>query len=241
MVGYLGENGVHSLCECNCGLEVQLGGRRSALHPHPGRQGAPGLAGLRLREAPPSRLLPERPRSTHAPLRRGRRDLRGDRLGHGDPRGCRTSRGRARRARRRVDLLLRRRRPGEPPPGAYATATRRALGSRYRSSALAQEKTGEFWVERPHDRGHDARGLRALRGGVFLGKNPWHSHWPSARARHAQEIAKDPEAHDDRDRPASHRNRGAGRHPSAGAARADAWLLAAMVAILVRTICSTSA
>ena len=35
---------------------------------------------------------------------------------------------------------------GNHLPGAYGTATRRALGSRYRSSALAQEKTGEFWV-----------------------------------------------------------------------------------------------
>lgn len=35
---------------------------------------------------------------------------------------------------------------GNHLPGVYASATRRALGSRYRSSALAQEKTGEFWV-----------------------------------------------------------------------------------------------
>ncbi len=35
---------------------------------------------------------------------------------------------------------------GNHLPGAYAVATRRALGMRYRSSALAQEKTGEFWV-----------------------------------------------------------------------------------------------
>lgn len=30
--------------------------------------------------------------------------------------------------------------------GAYSSATRRALGSVYRSNALAQEKTGEMWV-----------------------------------------------------------------------------------------------
>ena len=35
---------------------------------------------------------------------------------------------------------------GNHLPGAYSTGTRRALGSRWRSSALAQEKTGEFWV-----------------------------------------------------------------------------------------------
>ena len=32
--------------------------------------------------------------------------------------------------------------------GAYSSATRAALGMRYASNALAQEKTGEFWVER---------------------------------------------------------------------------------------------
>ncbi|MCC7540756.1 MAG: molybdopterin-dependent oxidoreductase, partial [Deltaproteobacteria bacterium] len=31
--------------------------------------------------------------------------------------------------------------------GSYATATLAALGSVYRSNALAQEKTGEFWVD----------------------------------------------------------------------------------------------
>jgi hypothetical protein len=35
---------------------------------------------------------------------------------------------------------------------AYSTAIRRVLGSRYRWSALAQEKTGEFWVVESHDR-----------------------------------------------------------------------------------------
>ena len=30
--------------------------------------------------------------------------------------------------------------------GAYSGATLRAFGARYRSNALAQEKTGEFWV-----------------------------------------------------------------------------------------------
>ena len=31
--------------------------------------------------------------------------------------------------------------------GAYGNCTRRALGSMFRSNALAQEKTGEFWVD----------------------------------------------------------------------------------------------
>ncbi len=66
---------------------------------------------------------------------------------------------------------------GNHLPGAYATATRRALGSRWRSSALAQEKTGEFWV------GDRMMGVAATRAdfehcdvALFIGKNPWHSH-----------------------------------------------------------------
>ena len=35
---------------------------------------------------------------------------------------------------------------GNHLPAGYAGATRHALGSIYRSNALAQEKTGEYWV-----------------------------------------------------------------------------------------------
>ena len=82
---------------------------------------------------------------------------------------------------------------GNHLPGAYSTATRRALGSRYRSSALAQEKTGEFWVT------HRMFGTAMIRAdfehcdvALFLGKNPWQSHSiPHARVT-LKEIAKDP-------------------------------------------------
>jgi anaerobic selenocysteine-containing dehydrogenase len=66
---------------------------------------------------------------------------------------------------------------GNHLPGAYSTGTRRALGSRWRSSALAQEKTGEFWVT---DRMFGVPAMRAdfehCDVALFLGKNPWHSH-----------------------------------------------------------------
>jgi anaerobic selenocysteine-containing dehydrogenase len=81
---------------------------------------------------------------------------------------------------------------GNHLPGAYATATRRALGSRYRSSALAQEKTGEFWVS---DRmlGSSTRAdFEHCDVALFLGKNPWHSHSiPRARVT-LKEISRDP-------------------------------------------------
>ena len=74
---------------------------------------------------------------------------------------------------------------GNHLPGAYAAARGAALGSRYRSSALAQEKTGEFWVA---DRmiGADTRAdFEHCDVALFLGKNPWHSHSHPARARDA--------------------------------------------------------
>lgn len=81
---------------------------------------------------------------------------------------------------------------GNHLPGAYSTATRRALGSRYRSSALAQEKTGEFWVA-GRMMGTVTRGdFEHCEVGLFIGKNPWQSHGiPRARVT-LKAIAKDP-------------------------------------------------
>lgn len=79
--------------------------------------------------------------------------------------------------------------------GAYGRATRAALGSVYTSNALAQEKTGEFWVDgqlfgRP--RCHTCPDFEHAEVAVFVGKNPWQSHgFPRARAT-LREIAKDP-------------------------------------------------
>jgi formate dehydrogenase len=76
--------------------------------------------------------------------------------------------------------------------GAYAPSTMAAYGARFRSSALAQEKTGEFWVAarvlgRPHRSDFERAEVA-----VFLGKNPYQSHgFPRARAV-LKEIAKDP-------------------------------------------------
>jgi anaerobic selenocysteine-containing dehydrogenase len=76
--------------------------------------------------------------------------------------------------------------------GAYGGATRAAVGSRYRSNALAQEKTGEAWV--------NAKVLGAYTKGdyehaevtVWIGKNPYQSHsLPHARTT-LKEIARDP-------------------------------------------------
>src|SRR6516162_1575002 len=82
---------------------------------------------------------------------------------------------------------------GNHLPGAYASATRRALGSRYRSSALAQEKTGEFWVSDRVFGGMTRADFEHCEVALFIGKNPWQSHSiPRARVT-LKEIAKDPQ------------------------------------------------
>lgn len=81
---------------------------------------------------------------------------------------------------------------GNHLPAAYSTATRRTLGSRYRSSALAQEKTGEFWVSHRMLGSATRSDFEHCEVAFFLGKNPWHSHSiPRARVV-LKEIAKDP-------------------------------------------------
>ena len=84
---------------------------------------------------------------------------------------------------------------GNHLPGAFAVATRAILGSRYRSNALAQEKTGEFWVNAQMF-GHQVRGdFEHCDVAFFIGKNPWQSHGvPRARA-FLKDLHKDPKRH----------------------------------------------
>ncbi len=182
------------LCECNCGIEVELGGgdgrrlvRLRGDKRHPSSRGYACEKAQRLDYYQNGRDL------LTSPLRR-RED------GSFEPIDWDT-------AIREVAARLagvRDRFGGETIfyyggggqgnhlPGAYSTATRRTLGSRYRSSALAQEKTGEFWVS---DRvmGTATRAdFEHCDVAMFLGKNPWHSH-SIARARVTlKDIAKDP-------------------------------------------------
>ena len=76
--------------------------------------------------------------------------------------------------------------------GAYSGATRRALGSRFRSNALAQEKTGLFWVRGMMGVPGSVHDFENCEVAVFVGKNPWQSHgFPRARVALAK-MAKDP-------------------------------------------------
>ncbi|BBY30193.1 molybdopterin-dependent oxidoreductase [Mycolicibacterium sediminis] len=76
--------------------------------------------------------------------------------------------------------------------GAYSGAFLKAIGSRYRSNALAQEKTGEHLVDRYLYGGHTRGEFARAEVSVFVGKNPWMSQsFPRARVV-LNEIAKDP-------------------------------------------------
>ena len=166
------------LCECNCGIEVELGGDdgRSLVRLR-GDKHHPGSRGYACEKAHRLDYYQHGRDRVTTPLRR-----RAD--GSFEPISWDT-------AIREVAARLAAVRDtyggetifyyggggqGNHLPGAYATATRRALGSRYRSSALAQEKTGEFWVS---DRmlGTSTRAdFEHCDVALFLGKNPWHSH-----------------------------------------------------------------
>ncbi|MGA5507020.1 molybdopterin-dependent oxidoreductase [Streptomyces umbrinus] len=76
--------------------------------------------------------------------------------------------------------------------GAFASATMQAFGMRYKSNALAQEKTGEFWVDARMVGGYVRADIENAEVVLFIGKNPYQSHgFPRARSV-LKEIAKNP-------------------------------------------------
>lgn len=84
---------------------------------------------------------------------------------------------------------------GNHLPGAYARATRGALGSIYASNALAQEKTGEFWVDGRlygAPKCHTTPDFEHAEVAIFVGKNPWQSHGSPRTRVVLKAIAADP-------------------------------------------------
>lgn len=81
---------------------------------------------------------------------------------------------------------------GNHLPAMYAGSTLSVLGSVFRSNALAQEKTGEFWVNGNMFAAPVRGDFEHCEVALFVGKNPWQSHGvPRARVV-LKEIAKDP-------------------------------------------------
>jgi anaerobic selenocysteine-containing dehydrogenase len=74
----------------------------------------------------------------------------------------------------------------------YADSTLKALGVKYRSNALAQEKTGEAWVQGKM-MGCGIHGdFEHCEVAVFVGKNPWQSHGFARTRTLLQAIKHDP-------------------------------------------------
>ena len=180
------------LCECNCGIEVQLEGRTLSKirgdKAHPGSQGYTCNKAMRLDryQNGPHRLttpLRRRPDGSYeeidwdtaiseiaAGFLRIRDEHGGESIFYYGGGG-----------------------QGNHLGGAYSGAFLKALGARYRSSALAQEKTGEAWVDAQLYGGHTRGEFEHAEVSVFIGKNPWMSQsFPRARLV-LREIAKDPQ------------------------------------------------
>src|SRR4051794_11760352 len=180
------------LCECNCGIEVELEGRTLARirgdKAHPGSQGYTCNKAMRLDhyQNGSHRLT--------TPLRRTAdgtyeevdwdtaiADIAARFKAISDEHGGETI------------FYYGGGGQGNHLGGAYSGAFLRALGSRYRSSALAQEKTGEGWVEHALYGSHTRGEFEHAEVSVFIGKNPWMSQsFPRARVV-LREIAKDPD------------------------------------------------
>jgi formate dehydrogenase len=181
------------LCECNCGIEIRLGddGRRFERirgdKAHPASQGYTCEKALRLDhyQNGPHRLTTPMRRCADGSFEPIDWDTAITEVAAGFAR-VRDAHGGA------SIFYYGGGGQGNHLGGAYATATRAALGSVYRSNALAQEKTGEFWVN-GRVVGAGVRGdVEHAEVAVFVGKNPWQSHSiPHARTT-LKEIARDP-------------------------------------------------
>src|SRR5580698_10630338 len=76
--------------------------------------------------------------------------------------------------------------------GSYGASTRRALGSIFSSNALAQEKTGEFWVDHKLFGTGLSGSYQQAEVAMFVGKNPWQSHGFQRARPILRDISADP-------------------------------------------------
>jgi anaerobic selenocysteine-containing dehydrogenase len=223
------------LCECNCGIEVRLGddGRSFARirgdKAHPASQGYTCEKALRLdhyqngrhRLTSPMRRRPDGSfepvdwdtaiTEVAAGFARVRDTHGGDKIFYYGGGG-----------------------QGNHLNGGYASATRAALESVYRSNALAQEKTGEFWVNGRLLGAYTRGDVEHTEVAVFVGKNPWQSHSiPRARTT-LKAIARDPNRSMVVIDPRRTETAELADFHLAVRPGTDAWCLAALAAVLVQ-------
>ncbi|CAN1555777.1 BisC Anaerobic dehydrogenases, typically selenocysteine-containing [Mycobacteriaceae bacterium] len=221
------------LCECNCGIVVQTEGRTLAKirgdKEHPGSQGYTCNKALRLDhyQSNPNRLTSPMRRRADGSYEEIDWDTAISEVAMGFKRIADTQGG---------DKIFYYGGGGQGNHlgGAYSGAFLKPIGSRYRSSALAQEKTGEFWVDSMLYGGHTRGEFEHAEVSVFVGKNPWMSQsFPRTRTV-LNEIAKDPaRSMIVIDPVATDTAKMADFHLQVKPG-ADAWCLAAMAAVLVQ-------
>jgi len=221
------------LCECNCGIEVALDGRQLARirgdKAHPGTRGYTCNKAMRLDYYQNGR------HRLSTPLRR-RSDGSFEEIDWDTAIREVAQRSTAIRDAHGGESILYYGGGGQGNHlgGSYSGPFLRALGSQHRSGALAQEKTGEAWVEHRLYGAHTRGEFELAEVSVFIGKNPWMSQsFPRARVV-LKEIAKDP----DRsmiviDPVLTDTAKLADVHLRVRPGT-DAWCLAAMVAVLVQ-------
>jgi anaerobic selenocysteine-containing dehydrogenase len=182
------------LCECNCGLEVQLGGeggrhlvkvRGDKAHPASQGYACEKPSRLDYYQNDSSRLYrPLRRRSDgsfeeidwEVAIREVAERLAAIRDEHGGESIFYYGGGGQ----------------GNHLPAAYSRSLRAVLGMRYRSNALAQEKTGEAWVASRMLGTVTRSDFEHCEVGVFIGKNPWFSHGLPRTRVTLRELSKDP-------------------------------------------------
>ena len=103
--------------------------------------------------------------------------------------------------------------------GVYADSTIKALGIQYRSNALAQEKTGEAWVQGKMTGSGIHGDFEHCEVAVFVGKNPWQSHGFARTRVILREIQNDPARSLIVIDPEAQRDRRDGGHPPRRASR----------------------
>ncbi len=118
--------------------------------------------------------------------------------------------------------------------GTYADSTLKALGVKYRSNALAQEKTGEAWVQGKL-MGCGIHGdFEHCEVAVFVGKNPWQSHGFARSRTLLTAIKHDPARSLIVIDPRRSETAAMADYHLAVRPGTDAWCLAALAAILVQ-------
>lgn len=221
------------LCECNCGITVDVEGRRLAKirgdKAHPASEGYTCEKAMRLdlyqngahRITTPLKRLPDGTyeeidwhtaiEEIAAKLSAVKEERGGDKIffygggGQGNHLGS-----------------------------ANALALRGALGSVYHSNALAQEKTGEIWVDGRLYGGHTKGDFEHAEVLVFVGKNPWQSHsFPRARPV-LKQVAADPNRSMIVIDPRVSETAAMAEHHLRVLPGRDAWLMAALVGVIVQ-------